>query len=84
MCIRDSLERLRAEFREGDSSLARLCDVAMRNEDLPIGEAKEAVQASAREEVVRMNAGLPILDVVITVAPLLGLLGTASGIVLIF
>ena len=31
-----------------------------------------------------MNAGLPILDVVITVAPLLGLLGTASGLVLIF
>jgi len=80
----DRLERLRAEFREGDSSLARLCDVAMKNEDLPIGEAKEAVQASAREEVVRMNAGLPILDVVITVAPLLGLLGTASGLVLIF
>ncbi len=80
----DQLERLRVEFREGDSSLARLCDVAMRNEGRPLGEAKEAVQASAREEIVRMNAGLPILDVVITVAPLLGLLGTASGLVLIF
>lgn len=80
----DHLERLRAEFREGDSSLARLCDVALRNETRSVGEAKEAVQASAREEIVRMNAGLPVLDVVITVAPLLGLLGTASGLVLIF
>ena len=80
----DQLERLRSEFREGGSSLARLCDVAMRNEDRPLREAKEAVQASAREEIVRMNAGLPILDVVITVAPLLGLLGTASGLVVIF
>ena len=80
----DHFERLRAEFREGDSSLARLCDVALRHEGRPVGESKEAVQASAREEIVRMNAGLPILDVVITVAPLLGLLGTASGLVLIF
>ena len=31
-----------------------------------------------------MHAGLSVLDVVITVAPLLGLLGTASGLVLIF
>ena len=80
----DHIERLRAEFREGGSSLARLCDVAVRNEKLSPGEVKEAVQASAREEIVRMNAGLPVLDVVITVAPLLGLLGTASGLVLIF
>ena len=80
----DHFERLRAEFREGDSSLARLCDVALRHDGRPVGESKEAVQASAREEIVRMNAGLPILDVVITVAPLLGLLGTASGLVLIF
>ena len=32
----DQLERLRVEFREGDSSLARLCDVAMRNEGRPL------------------------------------------------
>lgn len=83
-CENDHIQRLRAEFREGDSSLARLCDVALRHEGRPVGESKEAVQASAREEIVRMNAGLPILDVVITVAPLLGLLGTASGLVLIF
>lgn len=47
-------------------------------------EVKEAVQSSAREEVVKMHAGLAVLDVVITIAPLLGLLGTASGLVIIF
>lgn len=78
------LETLQAEFREGESSLARLCDVAMKQRDRPVAEAQEAVQASAKEEVVRMHAGLSVLDVVITVAPLLGLLGTASGLVLIF
>ncbi len=80
----ESLDALREEFREGDSVLARLCDVAVKNEGRPLAETQEAVQSSAKEEVVRMNAGLPVLDVVITVAPLLGLLGTASGLVLIF
>ena len=80
----DSLESLRGEFREGDSVLARLCDVAVKNEGRSLEETQEAVQSSAKEEVVRMHAGLPVLDVVITVAPLLGLLGTASGLVLIF
>ena len=31
-----------------------------------------------------MHSGIGVLDVVITVAPLLGLLGTASGLVVIF
>ncbi len=78
------LETLQGEFREGESSLARLCDVALKHRGRPVGEVQEAVQASAKEEVVRMHAGLSVLDVVITVAPLLGLLGTASGLVLIF
>ncbi len=78
------LSSLEGEFREGDSTLARLCEVAMNHADRPVAEAQDAVQASAKEEVVRMHTGLSVLDVVITVAPLLGLLGTASGLVLIF
>ncbi len=31
-----------------------------------------------------MHSGMPILEVVITIAPLLGLLGTTSGLVLVF
>lgn len=79
-----NLQSLRGEFQEGESTLARLCDVAMKNADQPQAVTQEAVQAVAKEEVVRMHAGLAVLDVVITVAPLLGLLGTASGLVLIF
>lgn len=79
-----SLERLESEFREGETALARLCAVATKNSDRSAAEVQDVVQASAREEIVKMHAGLPILDVVITVAPLLGLLGTASGLVVIF
>ena len=47
-------------------------------------EIAEAVQASARQEIVHLQAGMTVIDVVIAVAPLLGLLGTASGLVVVF
>lgn len=38
-----------------------------------------AMQAAATVEIGRMKAGLPVLDTVVTLAPLLGLLGTIIG-----
>lgn len=72
------------EFEEGRSALARLCAVAQRHRGKSSAELTEAVQAAAREEIVHLHAGMTALDVVITVAPLLGLLGTASGLVVVF
>ena len=79
-----TLNDLQAEFARGENSLARLCAVALKNAGRTQGEVQEAVQSSAREEIVRMNSGLPVLEVIITIAPLLGLLGTASGLVTVF
>jgi biopolymer transport protein ExbB len=78
------LSNLQWELKAGESSLARLCGVAVSNADKSQGELQEAVQSAAREEIVKMHTGMPILEVVITIAPLLGLLGTASGLVLVF
>lgn len=80
----DNLEQLQREFAPGDNSLARLCSVALNNAGRSQSEVKEAVQSSAREEIVKMNAGMSVLDVVITIAPLLGLLGTAAGLITVF
>ena len=77
-------QALAAAYEEKDSSLARLCTVALNNADRTQVEIQEAVQSAAREEIVKMNTGMPLLEVVITIAPLLGLLGTASGLVLVF
>lgn len=71
-------------FNAGESSLARLCAVAVENRGNSRADITEAVQASAREEMVRLNSGMMVLDTIITVAPLFGLLGTASGLVVIF
>jgi len=72
------------QINQGGSALARLGAVALRHHGKPADEITRAVESSAREEVVKMHDGISVLDVVITVAPLLGLLGTASGLVTIF
>jgi len=77
-------EALIDRFKEGRSALARLGSVAARHRGKPRAAITDAVQASARDEVVQLNSGMTILDTVITVAPLFGLLGTASGLVVIF
>ncbi|MDB6079579.1 MAG: biopolymer transport protein ExbB [Akkermansiaceae bacterium] len=72
------------QFETGQSILARLCGIAVEYRGRPRPDIVEAVQASAREEMVKLNSGMVILDTIITVAPLFGLLGTASGLVVIF
>jgi len=68
----------------GSSTLARLCQIALRHRGKSRADITDAVQASARDETVQLNSGMIILDTIITVAPLLGLLGTASGLAVIF
>jgi biopolymer transport protein ExbB len=72
------------EISKHESALSRLAAVALKNTGKDSTQISQAVEAIAREEVVRMHSGIGVLDVVITVSPLLGLLGTASGLVTIF
>jgi biopolymer transport protein ExbB len=72
------------EAENGASALARLAANAIRHRGKPQSDITSAVEASARLEVARLYSGIGVLDIVITVAPLLGLLGTASGLVTIF
>jgi len=43
-----------------------------------------AMEAAAREEVARMRRALPVLDTIVTLSPLLGLLGTVTGMIAAF
>jgi biopolymer transport protein ExbB len=78
------LKQVTEEIEKYPSALSRLAAVAIKNKDKDATKFNQAVEAMAREEVVKMHAGIGLLDVVITIAPLLGLLGTASGLVTIF
>lgn len=72
------------EISKHESALSRLANVALKNQGKDSTQISQAVEAMAREEVVKMHSGIGVLDVVITISPLLGLLGTASGLVTIF
>jgi biopolymer transport protein ExbB len=77
----DKLERLVARY---PSSLGRVLSTLMKHLGWSRAEAVEAVQTKARHEVARLESGLIILEITTGIAPLLGLLGTLSGLVSIF
>ena len=79
-----SVENLLAEFEKGNTALARLAAVAVKNRGKSQTDISDAVQTVARHEVLVLNSGMTALDVVITISPLLGLLGTASGLAFLF
>ena len=79
-----SPERLSRLVHHDPSSLARIIRVALQHLRWPRSENVEAVQTSARHEMVRLERGLVVLEVVTGIAPLLGLLGTVSGLVHVF
>ena len=79
-----ALERLGQTVRTDPSPLARITEVAVQHLEWPRSENVEAVQTRARHEVIRMEAGLVVLEVIVGIAPLLGLLGAVSGLVTVF
>jgi biopolymer transport protein ExbB len=82
--IADKVEPFLSNVGKGHSTLARLAAVALRHRGRSRAEITHAVESAARVETVHLHAGIATIDTIITIAPLLGLLGTASGLVTIF
>ena len=80
----ESPERLSRLVHHDPSSLARIARVALQHLRGPRSENVEAVQTRARHEMVRLEKGLIILEVIVGIAPLLGLIGAVSGLVHVF
>jgi len=80
----DSLQRVASMARQSNSPLGRIITVCLQHLNWPRQENVEAVQVRARHEVVRMETGMAMLEMTTGVAPLLGLLGTLSGLVGVF
>ena len=80
----ERLDHLRRLVAGDDSALARIVEVAIRPYHTTRTETVEAVQARARREMIRLESGLFILEIIVGIAPLLGLLGAVSGLVHVF
>ena len=76
--------KLSRMVRNDNSTLARIAQVGLQNLNWPKIENLEAVQTKARHEIVRLESGLFILEIIVGIAPLLGLLGAVSGLVKVF
>ena len=81
---RASPERLTRTVSHDQSSLARITRVALQHLRGPRSENVEVVETRARHEMVRLEKGLIVLEVIVGIAPLLGLIGAVSGLVHVF
>lgn len=80
----NAFARVLQQSNEGSSVLSRLSQVVVQRSEQSGAKIRDAVQAKAHEEIVKLQGGIGVLDIVIVVAPMLGLLGTASGITTVF
>ncbi|EEF58492.1 MotA/TolQ/ExbB proton channel family protein [Pedosphaera parvula] len=72
------------EQNEKSSPLARLLLTADEHMELPKEETESALQTRARQEIVKLERGLVVLEIVVGIAPLLGLVGTIHGMMTLF
>jgi biopolymer transport protein ExbB len=80
----DTLEGLYEEMESQPSAMARILGTLLSHLNWSKSENLEAVQTRARHELARMEKGLVVLEIATGAGPLLGLLGTLSGLVAIF
>ena len=66
------------------SPLGRLLLLASEHLDWPKADNVDALQTAARHEIVRLERGLVVLEIIVGIAPLLGLVGTIAGMMTLF
>ena len=80
----ESLDELKQLCRRDESTFGRLLLVACDHLAHPREEAVDALQTQARREVLQLERGLVVLEIVVGIAPLLGLVGAVYGLIHLF
>jgi biopolymer transport protein ExbB len=78
------LTTLRAVCTQNASPLSRLLLFACDHLDLPKTENSALIETRARYEVSKLERGLVVLEIIVGIAPLLGLVGTIFGLIILF
>jgi len=80
----DDVIKLRAQCENHPSPLGRLILFAANHLEWPKAENVSSLETAARREIVRLERGLVVLEIIIGIAPLLGLVGTILGMMTVF
>ncbi|MGD0350030.1 MAG: MotA/TolQ/ExbB proton channel family protein [Verrucomicrobiota bacterium] len=81
---RADVETLCRVCEQKPSPLGRLLLLASDHLNWPKDENVDALQTAARHEIVRLERGLVVLEIIVGIAPLLGLVGTIAGMMMLF
>ncbi len=79
-----SAERLARIVQQDESALARIVRTALQNLRAPRNETIDVIETKARHELIVLERGLIVLEIITGIAPLLGLIGAVSGLVHVF
>lgn len=80
----NQLQQLRNVCEEKPSTLSRLLLFATEHLDWPKEETVDVLETRARHEVTKLERGLVVLEIIVGIAPLLGLVGTIYGLITLF
>ena len=78
------LPRLKQVCVENPSTAGRLLLFLSGHLDWSRGECVELLETRARHEVAQLERGLVVLEIIVGIAPLMGLVGTIYGLIAIF
>jgi len=78
------LPMLRRVCEANPSALSRLLLAAADHVGWPKDDNVDALQTRARHEIARLERGLVVLEIIVGIAPLLGLVGTIVGMMTVF
>jgi biopolymer transport protein ExbB len=80
----EDVPMLRRVCQQHKSPISRLLLLAADHLDWPKAEVVDAMQTRARHEIARLERGLVVLEIIVGIAPLLGLVGTILGMMTAF
>lgn len=93
--VEEAVDRCASNPGEGAAAVERVCKAhpsamsnllltAREHLDWPKQENVDSVETKARHEVVKLERGLVILEIIVGIAPLTGLVGTLHGLITLF